>query len=304
VCNIGLDKHKIIRLSASKIATLNACSKQFYYHYDYTGDLELPEDIPNIYAFRGTAVHNVVDNIVKSFNHKPLISEVLTIDKRTFTEQCYSEFKRISAESNIQVPEYMVSEFITDFQKSWETIQNEWKSFWSYTIESEITFNIKLPDFSKKFDDIKRRYCLYGTVDYILTSPSGEVLVLDGKTSGTIGKFVDDDQLRLYMYMIYLSRGVIPKLGGFTYFLKNQTKYLKRAYCSEQSIKDFRYNIIKIIKTIENKVYNESIKMTYCNVCSYRTICEPYKQSKEKRKSDLRKKEDTIIEKRPTKVSW
>lgn len=300
----GLDKYEEIKLSASKIAVLNSCPKKFYYRYDYTGNLELPTETPNFYAYRGTAVHNAVDNMVKSFNRIPLVSEVLMIDKKSFVEDCYREFKNLVSEKNIQVSEFLMSEFIQDFQKSWETIQSEWRVFNNFRIESEITFNIKLPHLGQKFSDIKRKYCLYGTVDYILTSPKGEVVVLDGKTSGTVGRFVDDDQIRLYMYMIFLARKVVPKLGGFTYFLKNETKFLKRAYCSEQSIKDFRFNIIKIIKTIENKLYNEKVKLTYCNLCLYKNLCTPYKESKEIRKTDIRKKEDIIIKKRPSKISW
>lgn len=131
---------------------------------------------------------------------------------------------------------------------------------------------------------------LVAKMDFIKTTEANKVIILDGKNSGTMGKYVDENQLLFYALIYRFKYGVLPDKIGFLYFRHKVIEYVE---ITEKRVDDLWKDMIRTMVHIKKaKEFPATPSAKACRFCEYLATCEEGTADMNSRKRGPRKKED------------
>jgi CRISPR/Cas system-associated exonuclease Cas4 (RecB family) len=135
---------------------------------------------------------------------------------------------------------------------------------------------------------------LVGKIDFLKEEEDGSISLLDGKSTGTLGKNIDVEQLMFYAWLYRAKHGVFPKKLGFVYFQLLQIDWKR---FDSQDIAKAVANVLGTMKAAKKaKSFPPTPSASACKYCSFMDRCPEGRKSKESRKRGSRNKkfEDAI----------
>lgn len=123
---------------------------------------------------------------------------------------------------------------------------------------------------------------LVGKVDFEKTYPDGTVALLDGKSTGTVGKNIELDQLLFYAWLYRVKEGKLPDKLGFIYY---QMCLLDWKRFDEVDVVGAVKRILGSLEAAKTaKDFPPTPSAKACKYCSYMGLCKEGQESKESRK--------------------
>lgn len=252
-----------MKLSFSKYETYLTCPKKYKYQVDR---VPLPEPENKYFALYGILIQKFFENYSNYYAPKKK-----KLDNDTIKSILGKEWSRVLSKEPVNwkdpwvksTPEQIFEEVYSDVLENLETFD-----FWNRT-KSEVSYDIAL---------INSGDVINGRIDFIVTEPNGDVILLDGKGTKDLEK-VNPEQLLFYALMYFLKHKVLPKKLGFLYYKFKIIRYI-----------DFNRDILiafknklalakKAIKIDTN--FEAKVKLSKnCLWCPYKLLCSPYTDKK------------------------
>lgn len=119
-------------------------------------------------------------------------------------------------------------------------------------------------------------------IDFVKTLEDASVAIIDGKNSGTIGKYVDERQLLFYAIMYRFKYKVLPKELGFLYY---KHLVLDQITFKEEDVDRLWVDVMRVILEIKKaKEFPCKPSAKACKYCDYLSTCETGKKDMDSRK--------------------
>jgi CRISPR/Cas system-associated exonuclease Cas4 (RecB family) len=134
----------------------------------------------------------------------------------------------------------------------------------------------------------KRDYSvkLAGRADFIHYKESGQIWILDGKSSKYKGVYADPEQLIWYAMLHYIKYHKSPTRIGYIFyrFPEDPVQWI---HYDENSLRKCLNSSFEVLDKIRLRMFNPSPSVE-CKICDYKSICEEGKKflSSEKKLSD------------------
>lgn len=131
---------------------------------------------------------------------------------------------------------------------------------------------------------------LAGRPDLVIENQNLGLAVVDGKNSGTIGRYTNPDQLRWYAIVYELVHGFRPKRLFFMYFRfppGSKTPYdnwngLAEVDASDESIEKLKAGISQFQDSVNEKMFTATPSYGTCRFCDFNSICPATKYAENK----------------------
>lgn len=132
---------------------------------------------------------------------------------------------------------------------------------------------------------------LAGRPDLVIENTRLGLAVVDGKNSGTVGRYTNPDQLRWYAIVYEAVHGVRPQRLFFLYFRfppgSKVPKYktwtgLVEVDASEDSIQALRQEIRDFQSRVTQKLFTATPAYGTCRFCDFNTVCPASKFTESK----------------------
>lgn len=138
---------------------------------------------------------------------------------------------------------------------------------------------------------------LVSKIDFEKRLPTGGVVLIDGKATGTLGKNIDPGQLLFYAGMYQAQYKVLPEELWFVYY-----KLLVKESVKFDSA-DVRYQVQDVIGTLSSAKSDTTSKPTpcakACKYCSWVSLCPEGKEDIASRRRGPRTKKDLVLSVNP-----
>jgi len=133
-------------------------------------------------------------------------------------------------------------------------------------------------------------YFLFGLADFIIRRESGELLLLDGKSSKHREKYVDERQLLFYALAFKLIHGKLPHRLGFYYyrFAEDSEKAFDWSKPDLQKIEELRQDLVEAFTNIQKMRFKATPSSQACKYCPWETVCEERQKEKAIRREKRR----------------
>lgn len=107
--------------------------------------------------------------------------------------------------------------------------------------------------------------------DLVIVFKSGFIILLDGKGGGTVGKYVDDDQLYFYCIVIEKVYGKLPNRIGWWWYRHGKVVWKPLTLQHVLAVENKARSIIDGIKAKQF----EATPGDHCRLCDFRVGCKP-----------------------------
>jgi hypothetical protein len=245
------DKSKI-KLSASKIKTLQNCS--WTYHAQYV--LKLPQS-PNTGASRGLCAHIVLECLINP-RHSKRLEELQS--KSSFPESVTRLIEKHAKKLKVDDPEnlQMISEMILT------AVNFDFKCEGAKDVKAEEQFRIETEN-----------YLINGFIDKTCTYPDGEIEIWDYKTSkAKFNKEEIESNMQALMYSLACLKqtGKIPKIKFL--FLRFPRQPLQEPHiCSQSELRGFERYLETISRSLAQFDEKKALKDMAVHDESRRWLC-------------------------------
>lgn len=240
---------KSLRLSVSKVKTLDSCAKKYNYAYN----LKLPQKDMDFHIF-GKALHLCLENFYSEYiagTSDPLhvvMNRAFSIAMKEYSSQMTQEAKQEAID--------IVKRFLVNIAKQKTSISR------AQSVEK----NFFLP--------ISGNIILNGMIDRIDMDDDGIYHVADYKTTKN-KKYLKDDffQLLTYAYVIFTEHPEIKKVRGSYILLRHNFEYMTKEFSLDE-ILEVKMKYETYAKSIEDEKLWRPNPTRLCGFCSYIDICE------------------------------
>jgi len=237
------NKKKMVRLSASRLSTLNSCS--WIYFCQYILKIKSPS---NSGSSRGTIAHAVFEYLLKN-RRKPLVEKIL----QAKTIKCYPPLEKY-------VALYIEKEGLTEFDKKGEHNFNLIDEMIQVGLSLDFYcegWELEPPELEFKYKN--DNYELLGYIDKSATKP-GDYFIRDFKSSAS--KYEGEEkeyniQSLIYSLWSYKERGVIPFVQ-FIFLRFKDDPYIEKRY-SKQELDGFSEYLTYITQYLSNFTFEKAI---------------------------------------------
>jgi putative RecB family exonuclease len=266
-----------MRLSPSKINTYMKCPREFYYKYIS----KLPEK-KTIHLFRGTLVHQVLEDLFKNKFRTlsqwekggPAIwvqeqfetgwEEKIAKHKWLWDVHTKEEMDNMYTET-----EQLLQNFVGSVNKKL-TEMVQWKIYRN----KQQAWNAVAPKYAEKWVKSKE-YAIVGVIDVVCNDFDGGTTLLDYKTSKRYGAYLPEEyyrQLIIYAFLYTLEMGEMPSFVGVNYLRFDDTFFVK----VNQNVLDEAKDLIKMVHDAikEREEYEDRYEQKPQNLCKW---CSFYK---------------------------
>lgn len=234
------------------------------------------------YAVRGTVMQKFFE--LYANKHYPATAELTFAPVRKFLKPFYDRelgynYIDWSAPMCKQDREGLLDEIVTIIAQNLEKMDH-----YAEGTQSELKIVISL----KNGDE------LVGKIDFVKEYADGTVALMDGKSTGTLNKGIDVDQMLFYAWLHKVKRGKIPEKLGFVYYQLLITDWKTFDKVDIERVVRSVLGTLEAAKTA--KVFPPTPSAGACKYCSYMDKCPEGLASKESRKrgSKGREIEDAI----------
>jgi len=269
------------RLSPSKINLLLRCPRAFYYKY-----IEKLPDKLTLHLFRGTVVHNILQDIfTKEFksphkwrNGEPQEWAVLEFRKKW--KELHETKEWLFKDPNIDgdVMERETIELLINFCHKIEKKLNELID-WGVAKSPYHALHQLKPHFAEQRIH-NEEFKTMGIIDSVVKDFEDNISIVDYKTSKRYGHWVPEDyyrQLIIYALLYYKDTGVMPMFAGIDWLRYDESYFVRIT----QSEIDEAQNLIRgVHDDLENRgtdIENyELVPQKLCEWCAfYHKPCQP-----------------------------
>ena len=127
---------------------------------------------------------------------------------------------------------------------------------------------------------------LVGKLDFEKDYPDGEVAILDGKSTATLNKNIDVEQLLFYAWLYRAKHGKLPGKLGFVYYQLVQLDW--KTFDELDVIKAVRSVLASLEAARNDTIFAPKPCATACKYCPFMDKCPEGQASKDSRKRGSR----------------
>lgn len=283
----------------------------------YWSNLELYRDCPQKFLWsRGWQGIDLGGGIGKK---KPLPkrksehNQLMGIVLAGFMENLYNhEWWRNPEDLVRKTKKYVEEEFERQVKKTYLTFGSSWddspprEELLQTCLDGAVgylrtmKFNRLLGQYAKSEVDVKTEVGgipIGGKADLILVQ-DGNLTILDGKNSKSVGKYTDPDQMRWYALCVYRAFGILPKRLAFVYFryphgtsrgdIQGEIpdggwNGLVDVTYTKEDLDGLAQVAIEVSKGMHNEDFPAIPEPSKCKWCDYESVCPQRQDTKRSR---------------------
>ena len=269
------------RLSPSKINLFLQCPRAFYYKY-----IEKLPDKLTLHLFRGTIVHNILEDIFEQKFKSPTLWRdgepqewaILQFRKQWAErkEKMPWLFKDPNIDADVMEKETMqlLINFCGKVEKKLEELVD-----WGVAKSPWMALNQLKPRFSEQRLHNKK-HKIMGIVDCVVQDFEKNISIVDYKTSKRYGHWLPDDyyrQLIIYAFLYYNDTGIMPQFAGIDWLRYDESYFVRITPAEVEEAQNLIRGIHDTLK--EKGLEKENYELTPNNLCEwcafYQKPCEP-----------------------------
>jgi len=255
-----------MRITYSSWKSFKECPKKFYLQYVLKEPSEIPID--DYYKIYGNIVGKFFELFCNQWRFNDRMSPDMINDKLKIL---YGDILKYSIVNwNSRFAKYSKEEI---YEQAWKSVcavmESETINYF-LNAKAEVSINVTLAN----------NHVITGRLDFIHKNPVIDgVVVIDGKGTDKVGKYVDKDQLLFYCLLYKFKHHLMPRETGFFYYRFNS--YVKMPL-SLDILNEFRARLSLDIKAMEKDNFAANPGYKACKFCPYHVTCKEYLEKKSK----------------------
>ncbi|MBF0230978.1 MAG: PD-(D/E)XK nuclease family protein [Desulfamplus sp.] len=261
-----------LHISHSAISCYQNCSLKFFYKYV---EGRKPESV-SINLIFGSSIHTAINMICRS--HKNTQIEPLEAITDTFQTCLTLDI------NNTEIP-IIFSKTIADLNSAISMGKTMLNVFYDNFNLTEEVVAVDLPLSAVLYDENKQHteYKLVGVIDLLIKNNTGDLIVVDFKTSSksmSQSAVDQDQQLTSYSYLLATNKYITPTASvkcRFDVLLKTKEPKLQQLYTDRDRTHRRRFARLTnmILSGIDAKIFMPTVSWM-CQSCEYSIICKEW----------------------------